>query len=155
MLTRLNTDAEASGHHLSKLGGGENRVARFTDNVSASHGMGMVFSCKSCKSAYHINLKREIGVRFPGLEGLNKPIASVFQKFVVCLDCGFTEFTILGKELGVLLNESSVDNATVSTDEETVNRHLKIKIGLREYRLGFCYPSTNKVDSSQNSFHSR
>jgi hypothetical protein len=36
----------------------------------------------------------EINVHFPGFEGLSKPTVWVFPRLRVCLDCGFTEFTI-------------------------------------------------------------
>ena len=77
-------------------------------------------SCKSCKSTRQTNLNGEIGIHFPGLKGLSKPITWVFPTLVVCLDCGVTEFTVPEKELGILVNESSVEDVTVSTDEETL-----------------------------------
>jgi len=43
---------------------------------------------------YQRNLNSEIGIHFPGLEGLNKPIVWVFPKIVVCLNRGSTEFEI-------------------------------------------------------------
>jgi hypothetical protein len=51
-------------------------------------------SCKSCLSENDSNLNGEIGIHFPGLKGLNKPIVWVFPKLLVCLNCGFTEFAI-------------------------------------------------------------
>ena len=59
-------------------------------------------SCKSCQSAHQSNLNGEIGVHFPGLQGLDKPIVLVYPKLVVCLDCGFREFAIPETELRVL-----------------------------------------------------
>ena len=56
-------------------------------------------SCKSCQSEHQSNLNGEIGVHFPGLQGLDKPIVLVYPKLVVCLDCGFTEFAIPEIEL--------------------------------------------------------
>ena len=55
--------------------------------------------CKVCHSEHQRNLNAEIGIHFPGLEGLNKPITWVFPKLVVCLNCGSTEFVIPDKEL--------------------------------------------------------
>ena len=77
-------------------------------------------SCKSCKSTHQTNLNGEIGIHFPGLKGLNKPITWVFPTLVACLDCGFTEFTVPEKELGVLVSESSMENPGGSTGEETL-----------------------------------
>jgi hypothetical protein len=36
---------------------------------------------------------------FPGLKPIDKPILWVFPKFIVCLDCGTTEFTVPKSEL--------------------------------------------------------
>jgi hypothetical protein len=49
-------------------------------------------SCKSCKSERQSNLTAEVAIHFPGLNGLDKPIVSIFPKLLVCLNCGFTEF---------------------------------------------------------------
>jgi len=56
----------------------------------------------TCKSENQSNFNGEIGIHFPGLKGLDKPIVWVFPKLVVCLDCGFTEFSIPEAELRVL-----------------------------------------------------
>ena len=37
-----------------------------------------------------------------GLKNLDKPAVLVFPKLLVCLDCGFTEFTMAETELGLL-----------------------------------------------------
>jgi hypothetical protein len=76
-------------------------------------GAGGEMSCKSCKSENQSNLNGEIGIHFPGLKGLDKPIVWVFPKVLVCLDCGFTEFAIPERELGVLVQNHSRDDATV------------------------------------------
>jgi len=51
-------------------------------------------SCKLCQSEHQSNLTAEVAIHFPGLKGLNKPIAWVFPKLLVCMNCGFTEFAI-------------------------------------------------------------
>ena len=56
-------------------------------------------ACKVCHSEYQRNFNAEIGIHFPGLEGLDKPITWVFPKLVVCFNCGSTEFAIPDKEL--------------------------------------------------------
>jgi len=55
--------------------------------------------CKSCQSENQHYLNGEVAIHFPGLEGLDKPIVWVFPKLLVCLNCGFTEFTISESEL--------------------------------------------------------
>jgi hypothetical protein len=56
-------------------------------------------SCKSCLSDNQRNFNGEIAVHFPGIKGLDKPTVWVFPQLVVCLDCGFTEFSIPETEL--------------------------------------------------------
>jgi hypothetical protein len=63
-------------------------------------------SCKSCQSERQSTFNAEIGLHFPGLAGLNKPIVWVFPKVLVCLDCGFTEFAVPIGELRVLRDET-------------------------------------------------
>jgi hypothetical protein len=41
----------------------------------------------------------EINIHFPGYEGLAKPTVWVFPQVVVCLDCGFAQFSISQSEL--------------------------------------------------------
>jgi hypothetical protein len=60
-------------------------------------------SCKSCESQKQRNLNAEIGIRFPGLDGLNKPVVLVFPQLLVCLGCGFTKFAIPETELRQLV----------------------------------------------------
>lgn len=43
-----------------------------------------------------------MGIRSPGLKGLDKPIVWVFPELLVCLDCGMAEFVVPEAELRVL-----------------------------------------------------
>jgi hypothetical protein len=70
-------------------------------------------SCKSCLSEHQRNLKGEVAIHFPGLKGLEKPIVWVFPELLVCLDCGFAEFSVPGRELRVLVNGTAVEGAVV------------------------------------------
>ena len=56
-------------------------------------------SCKSCRSGNRHTFNGEIAIHFPGRAGLEKPPVFVFPKLVLCLNCGFTEFTIPAVEL--------------------------------------------------------
>jgi hypothetical protein len=56
-------------------------------------------SCKSCHSDNHREFDGEVGIHFPELKGLNKPLVGVFPKLLVCLNCGFTEFVVPETEL--------------------------------------------------------
>jgi hypothetical protein len=60
-------------------------------------------SCKSCQSQNQSNFGAEIAIHFPGLKGLDKSIVWVFPNPLVCLDCGFAEFTVPHGELRMLV----------------------------------------------------
>jgi hypothetical protein len=62
----------------------------------------MVMACVSCGSEKQTNFSAEMIIHFPGLEGIDKPVISVFPKLSVCLDCGCTLFTIAEPELRLL-----------------------------------------------------
>ena len=61
--------------------------------------------CKSCHASTQRLFTAEVAIHFPGLDGLNKPHVFVFPELFVCLECGFTEFTIETKELQALRQE--------------------------------------------------
>jgi hypothetical protein len=56
-------------------------------------------SCLSCRSARMAELTAEMIVHFSGLENLDKAGVWVFPKLTVCLECGFSQFTISETEL--------------------------------------------------------
>jgi hypothetical protein len=70
-------------------------------------------SCKSCLSEHQSNLNGEVAIHFPGLKGLEKPIVWVFPKLLVCLDCGVAEFSLPGRELGVIVKGTAIEGAVV------------------------------------------
>ena len=55
--------------------------------------------CKSCRSSNQRQFGSEICIHFPGLKGLDIPIIFVFPKLSVCVDCGFSEFSLSETEL--------------------------------------------------------
>ena len=61
-------------------------------------------SCKSCTSENQNELATEIAIHLPGL---NMPHVFMFPLVVVCLDCGFTEFSIPETELRRLTKADS------------------------------------------------
>ena len=73
-------------------------------------------TCKGCGSDRQSGFNGEIAIHFRGLEGLDKPIVWVFPKVVVCLLCGFTEFTVPERELQVLETCSPVKGAVILTE---------------------------------------
>lgn len=59
-------------------------------------------TCRSCGSENQTKSSAEINIHFSGLTNLDKPAVLVFPKLLVCLDCGFTGFTMAETELGLL-----------------------------------------------------
>jgi hypothetical protein len=43
-----------------------------------------------------------MGIHFPGLKTIDKPVVWVFPNMVVCLDCGIAEFIVPQVELRLL-----------------------------------------------------
>jgi len=63
---------------------------------------GVSMPCKSCGSANQSKFIGEIGIHFPGLKNIDKPIVRVFPGIVICLDCGAAEFAVPEAELRLL-----------------------------------------------------
>jgi hypothetical protein len=61
-----------------------------------------LLACKSCGSVNQSKISGEIGIHSPGLKSIDKPIVWVFPEFIVCLDCGMTEFVVPTDELRLL-----------------------------------------------------
>jgi hypothetical protein len=57
-------------------------------------------SCRSCSSSNQQQVASEISIHLPG--DLKTPAVLVFPNLLVCLDCGFTEFTNPEGELRLL-----------------------------------------------------
>ena len=55
--------------------------------------------CKRCSSDRQSEFTSEMNLHFPGYEGLTKPTVWLFQKVVICLNCGFAEFTVSQTDL--------------------------------------------------------
>ena len=56
-------------------------------------------ACKKCASIAQQDFTSELTVVFPGLQGLNLSPVYISENIFVCLDCGFTELVIPGREL--------------------------------------------------------
>ena len=76
-------------------------------------------SCKGCHSNNQSAFNGEIAIHFRGLKGLDKPIVWVFPKLAVCLECGFTQFTVPERELSVLVHGGPVEGAVVLAERVT------------------------------------
>jgi len=58
--------------------------------------------CNSCGSVNQRKFTGEIGIHFPGLQDLDKPVVWVFPEIVVFPDCGTSEFVVPEVELRLL-----------------------------------------------------
>jgi len=58
--------------------------------------------CKSCGSVNQNKFRGEMGIHFPGLKNIDKPVVWLFPELVVCLDCGTAEFAVPKAELRLL-----------------------------------------------------
>jgi hypothetical protein len=61
-------------------------------------------SCKLCASHRQTQLGAEMNLHFCGLTNLDKPSVFVFPEVSVCLDCGFSDFTIAEDELSSIID---------------------------------------------------
>ena len=48
-----------------------------------------------------------MGIHFPGLKNIDKPVVWVFPELIVCLDCGKAEFAVPEAELRLLAKGSA------------------------------------------------
>ena len=67
--------------------------------------------CKSCGSLRRRKFTAEMGIHFPGLKNIDKPVVWVFPELVVCLDCGISEFAMPETELGLLAKDDAATSA--------------------------------------------
>jgi hypothetical protein len=74
--------------------------------------------CKSCQSLHQEKFNSEVAIHFSGIAGLKKPIVWAFPELVVCLDCGFAEFSIPERELCVLVDGTVKDGAVIFDSDE-------------------------------------
>ncbi len=62
-------------------------------------------SCPICASAKQVEYSVEMMVHRTGLEKMNDSDVLVFQKALVCLDCGFSQLTVPKSELALLASD--------------------------------------------------
>jgi hypothetical protein len=61
-------------------------------------------TCKRCAADMLKDFNGEVGIRFPGLEGLDQPTVLVYPKLIVCLGCGVVQFVLPDEQLEQLKN---------------------------------------------------
>jgi hypothetical protein len=70
--------------------------------------------CRLCASGNNAEFGAEMLVHFRGLSNLDKPVVWLFPKPLVCLDCGYTEFTVTEAELRLLREGGAASTADYS-----------------------------------------
>ena len=65
-------------------------------------------SCQLCGSGNETELAAEMIIHFTGLRNLDKPGVWVFEKLLVCLNCGGSMFTVPAKELASIQMEVEI-----------------------------------------------
>ena len=89
--------------------------------------------CKACGSHNQTEFNAEINVHFPGLKNLDKPAVLVFPKFLLCLDCGFAEFTLREDEL-LLLDEARVSEIKFTKKRRNGSHQIQMWTRCREQK---------------------
>ena len=74
-------------------------------------------SGKTCGSVNQKKFSAEMGIHFPELKNIDKPVVWVFPEVVVCLDCGAAEFAV---------PETSCANSQGETLPRQVNLELSL-----------------------------
>ena len=70
-------------------------------------------TCLSCGSVKQAELTAEMVIHFPGHKNLDKPGVWAFPKLLVCLDCGFSQFTTPETELALLAGFTSAHETSI------------------------------------------
>jgi hypothetical protein len=63
---------------------------------------GALYVAQHASRANEAEFTTEIMIHFSGLNNIDKPGVLLFPKALVCLDCGFSRFTILGTDVALL-----------------------------------------------------
>ena len=63
-------------------------------------------SCPTCRSENQMEFSAEMLVHLGGIKNLDKSGVVLFPKVLVCLACGFSQFTVPKTELALLAPES-------------------------------------------------
>jgi len=55
--------------------------------------------CTNCTSSHLQEFPAEVNIHLPDVRNATEPGVFVFPKFLICLDCGFSSFTLQASEL--------------------------------------------------------
>jgi hypothetical protein len=101
--------------------------------------------CAFCESSNQAEFNTEVMIHLSGLKSIDRPGVLVFPKVLVCLDCGFSRFTIPGTDLALL---ADVIRGLRPQPSNGVLARLD-RMGEMVVRL--C--ATDKIFSQYNRFH--
>ena len=68
-------------------------------------------SCALCTSANQVEFPTEMAFHFSGRKNLDRPYIFAYPKVLLCLDCGFSQFTLPETELRALRVEIKASTA--------------------------------------------
>jgi hypothetical protein len=69
-------------------------------------------SCPLCGSSNESEFAAEMVIHFRSLKNVDEPGVWVFPKLLVCLACGFSQFTVPESELALLSRGNGTKGAT-------------------------------------------
>ncbi len=69
-------------------------------------------SCLFCGSRNEAEFASELIIHFPGLKNVDKPGVRVFPNILICLDCGFSRFTVPESKLALLARGGAAKGAS-------------------------------------------
>ena len=77
--------------------------------------MEVFMSCQLCRSSNEAELSAEMVIHFSGLKNLDKPGVWLFLKFLVCLDCGCSRFTVPEGKLASIAHTLEISSPTLES----------------------------------------
>jgi len=93
--------------------------------------------CLSCGSGNEAELTGEIVIHFSGLKNLDKPGVWVFPRLFVCLDCGYSHFTVPQRELDSIAHTLEISSLTSesSAGDVALCRGVASQVGSRNWQF--------------------
>jgi len=98
-------------------------------------------SCLLCGSVNQAELTAEMLIHFSGLKNLDKPGVWVFPKVFVCLDCGYSHFTVPERELASIAHTLGISSSTLesSAGDVALSCRLRLRSGVEISKLPIGY----------------
>ncbi len=107
MLRDVSSSQPPTNFSARKITPAKTMIAHHLGNNISENVRGDDMPCKSCGSVNQKKFSAEMGIHFPELKDIDKPVVWAFREVVVCLDCGSAEFAIPEAELRQLEQSDS------------------------------------------------